>query len=213
MLNGRPKCAQLINLRGWKKKKKPRKKDLKQNRLPTFWKKIKAHKTLQTNIFFNRTPRGNVQIFHEFPLLRANKHRHSTCKMKILMLIYFFCVVVACVEKKSALVFAVARWGMTNLRRSMTDGVTALLLWPPAAERCKHSVPVQKMTAINSIGIRVYDTPRIALHTLNGPRSARNVSLGTGLGGGRFGILHRNQNLALYLVPRCIRLCYIQLRL
>ena len=34
---------------------------------------------MYTNVFFNRMPRGDVQIFEEFPILPAN----STYKMKM----------------------------------------------------------------------------------------------------------------------------------
>ena len=45
--------------------------------------------------FFNRTPQDSVQIFEEFPLLRANKDTNSTCKMKMKQKLILFA------EKKS----------------------------------------------------------------------------------------------------------------
>ena len=58
-----------------------KRKNLKQNWLLTFWKKIKTHESLETNIFSNQTTHDSVKCLEEFPLHQANKRTNTTFKM------------------------------------------------------------------------------------------------------------------------------------
>ena len=51
---------------------------LKQNWLPTFWKKLKTHNRLETNVFFNQTRQDDVLILGIFSSTGKQAYKHRT---------------------------------------------------------------------------------------------------------------------------------------